>query len=96
MLKFNLDPANAHESSKEKVFPHRTEREQNVHLMFFIKNPKVVPGWVKLGHIGDYFCPCQGITTMMRKGKSKKKIKKYFLLMAENLADLICQHMGFP
>lgn len=80
MLKFSLDPANTQESTKEKLFPQRTEREQSLPLIFFIQNPKVVPGWAKLGHIGDYFCPCQGITTMMRKGKSKEKIKKEYII----------------
>lgn len=76
MLKFDFDLGRAHESSKEKIFSQRTEKEQNAVLICFIQNPRVFPGCAKLGHMGKSFCPWQGTTTVMRKGKSRGNIRE--------------------
>ena len=86
---------------RKRLFSQRTEKEQSALSIFFIQNLRVVPGWAKPGHIGDYFYPWQGIITVMRKASPRRKASKtiseikYFLPKADSLADLICQHMGF-
>lgn len=76
MLKSNPDPANAHGSSKEKVFPQRTEGEASALLIFFIQNPKGFQDRLSWATEVTTFVHAKVITSMMRKGKSKEKIKK--------------------
>lgn len=101
MLKSDCDPASVHEISNKRYFS-RGKRGSKVTLEVLFSKPQGGCRWAKLGHICDYICPCQGITTVMRKGKFQGKIKegytsetKCFLLKAESLAGQICQHVGF-
>lgn len=101
MLKSDCDPASVHEISNKRYFS-RGKRGSKVTLEVLFSKPQSGCGWAKLGHICDYVFPCQGFTTVRRKGKFQGKIKegytsetKCFLPKAESLAGQICQHVGF-